>query len=194
MPYCKNGATWCKVCLVFRINFLPLCMSGQPRSAVKDHALQIFTADFASSMNRERLELRGKLGPGWQRFRAGTPRGRDTSHFPVTEIKSPVYVACAMYLCFISCRVSSYISRRFRMNHPPFCFFCLFFSSLNGWFFSPRLTARHWSSVTHECHYVLRTPAVVPRLRQPCFHQVLPRSRFSQLPDDAGREQQMGKS
>lgn len=119
MLYSKNKATWCKVCSVFRPNFLPLCVSGQPRSAEKELVLQIFIIIFqAEWTGNARSWLRGSgLGP----------RGRDTSHCPGTRIKSPVAVACAVYLCFTSSWVSSYISQRFRMNRPLFVSFVVFF-------------------------------------------------------------------
>jgi len=70
---------------------------------------------------------------------------------------------------------------------PPLYFFDMFFS--------PSLAVRALKcDVTRVYRRMQRTLADVSGLTQPWFRRVLHRSGFSQLPDDAARGEQVGKS
>lgn len=106
-------------------------------------------------------------------------------HFGVTKMKYFIYVVFVMHFCFTAHSVSFYRSQSSPMK------LSLYFFEV---FFIPSLTRALKRYVTRVYHHMQWTLADVSGLTQPCFHRVLHRSSFSQLPDDAVREQQMGKS
>lgn len=125
MLYSKNKATWCKVCSVFRPHFLPLCVSGQPRSAKKELVLQIFSVIFQAGWTGN--------ARSWLTEVQGWDPGAET-HVSLPRYQNKVPCCCSVCSVFVLYFLLSLILHKSEVSYepPPFCFFCCFFPLTGG--------------------------------------------------------------